>query len=75
MSGSGVGTGRIDQPPRPFGHGGLALMLAPGSAFYLLFFGVPMLSLFVLSFWQAQGFDLKATAYPNNVIVISKEAK
>jgi len=32
--------------------------LAPASLFYLAFFGVPMLSLFVLSFWRAQGFEL-----------------
>lgn len=33
-------------------------MLAPATGFYLLFFAVPMLSLFVLSFWRAQGFDI-----------------
>ncbi len=48
-------------PPRSSGRGGVDLMLAPVSGFYLLFFGVPMLSLFVLSFWRAQGFDLVPT--------------
>src|SRR4029453_3142230 len=46
---------------RSSGRGGVALMLAPVGGFYLLFFGVPMLSLFVLSFWRAQGFDLVPT--------------
>ena len=32
--------------------------LAPAALFYVAFFGVPMLSLFVLSFWRAQGFEL-----------------
>src|SRR5262245_60782093 len=48
-------------PPRSSGRGSVALMLAPVGGFYLLFFGVPMLSLFVLSFWRAQGFDLIPT--------------
>jgi spermidine/putrescine transport system permease protein len=61
MSGVDVGAGMIEQRPRSSGRGGVALMLAPGSAFYLLFFGVPMLSLFVLSFWHAEGFDLIPT--------------
>ena len=33
-------------------------MLAPVGGFYLVFFAVPMCSLFVLSFWHAQGFDI-----------------
>jgi spermidine/putrescine transport system permease protein len=37
---------------------GTVFPLIPASLFYLLFFGVPMLSLFVLSFWRAEGFDL-----------------
>jgi spermidine/putrescine transport system permease protein len=32
--------------------------LAPASLFYVAFFAVPMLSLFVLSFWRAKGFEL-----------------
>jgi spermidine/putrescine transport system permease protein len=35
-----------------------ALPLLPAGGFYLLFFGVPMASLLVLSFWRAQAFDL-----------------
>lgn len=37
---------------------GAALPLLPAGGFYLLFFGVPMLCLFGLSFWRAQAFDL-----------------
>jgi spermidine/putrescine transport system permease protein len=33
-------------------------MLAPGAAFYVIFFGIPMICLLVLSFWRAQGFSL-----------------
>ncbi len=36
-------------------------MLAPVGGFYLIFFVVPILSLFVLSFWRAQGFDIIPT--------------
>jgi spermidine/putrescine transport system permease protein len=32
--------------------------LAPASLYYVLFFALPMLGLFVLSFWRAKGFDL-----------------
>ena len=35
--------------------------LLPASAYYLLFFALPMLGLFVLSFWRAKGFDLIPT--------------
>jgi spermidine/putrescine transport system permease protein len=34
------------------------LPLLPAGAFYALFFGVPMLSLLVISLWRAQGFEL-----------------
>ena len=42
------------------GAGGLR-SVAPATAFYAAFFLVPMLALFVLSFWQAQGFELIPT--------------
>lgn len=32
--------------------------LLPASVYYVLFFALPMLGLFVLSFWRAKGFDL-----------------
>jgi spermidine/putrescine transport system permease protein len=32
--------------------------LLPAGAFYVVFFCVPMLALFMLSFWRARGFDL-----------------
>lgn len=36
----------------------VALPLSPAGLFYVVFFGIPMLSLLVVSFWRAQGFDL-----------------
>ena len=38
--------------------GVVARPLLPASAFYVVFFAVPMLALFVLSFWRANGFVL-----------------
>lgn len=44
---------------RRWGRAGAALpALAPASVFYAAFFAVPMLSLLVLSFWRAKGFEL-----------------
>ena len=40
------------------GSGAAWRPLAPASLFYLLFFGVPMASLFVIGFWRTQGFTL-----------------
>jgi spermidine/putrescine transport system permease protein len=40
------------------GSGGALPLLSPAAGFYMLFFVVPMGSLFVLSFWHAQGFDI-----------------
>ena len=40
------------------GSGGALPLLSPAAGFYVLFFVVPMGSLFVLSFWHAQGFDI-----------------
>lgn len=51
----------MNTPPRSAGRGGVPLMLAPVGGFYLLFFVIPMCSLFVLSFWRAQGFDIVPT--------------
>lgn len=51
----------MNTPPRSSGRGGVPLMLAPVGGFYLLFFVIPMCSLFVLSFWRAQGFDIVPT--------------
>ncbi|MDQ7250361.1 ABC transporter permease [Dongia sedimenti] len=51
----------MSTPPRSSGRGGVPLMLAPVGGFYLLFFVIPMCSLFVLSFWRAQGFDIVPT--------------
>ncbi len=42
---------------KALGRGGLGPML-PASTFYTLFFVVPMLCLFVLSFWTTKGFAL-----------------
>ncbi|HSE74204.1 MAG TPA: ABC transporter permease [Dongiaceae bacterium] len=47
-----------ERAPQPSGDGGALPLLAPVAAFYLVFFVVPMCSLFVLSFWHAQGFDI-----------------
>ena len=47
-----------ERPPRPLGSGGALPLLSPAAGFYMLFFVVPMGSLFVLSFWHAQGFDI-----------------
>ena len=47
-----------ERPPRPLGSGGALPLLSPAAGFYVLFFVVPMGSLFVLSFWHAQGFDI-----------------
>lgn len=50
MTGSGLARpGRATSSLRP---------LLPASLLYVLFFAVPMLSLFVLSFWRAKGFEL-----------------
>lgn len=51
----------MNTPPRSARRGGVPLMLAPVGGFYLLFFVIPMCSLFVLSFWRAQGFDIVPT--------------
>ena len=37
---------------------GASLLVSPVIGFYTVFFAVPMVSLFVLSFWRAQGFDI-----------------
>jgi len=50
--------GAAQRPPRPLGSGGALALLSPAAGFYALFFVVPMGSLFVLSFWHAQGFDI-----------------
>src|SRR5690348_246660 len=50
--------GAAQRPPRPLGSGGALALLSPAAGFYVLFFVVPMGSLFVLSFWHAQGFDI-----------------
>jgi len=42
------------------GRASAAAPLLPASAYYALFFIVPMLSLLVLSFWRTRGFDLLA---------------
>jgi spermidine/putrescine transport system permease protein len=34
------------------------LPLAPAGLFFFVFFGIPMLSLFAVSFWRAEGFNL-----------------
>src|SRR5512138_2313631 len=47
-----------ERPPQPLGNGGALPLLSPAAGFYTLFFVVPMGSLFVLSFWHAQGFDI-----------------
>lgn len=50
MTGSGLARpGRATSSLRP---------LLPASLLYVLFFAVPMLSLLVLSFWRAKGFEL-----------------
>lgn len=36
--------------------GAVARPLVPASGFYVVFFAIPMLALFVLSFWRAEGF-------------------
>lgn len=42
-----------------FGRAGAALRpLAPAAIFYALFFALPMICLFVLSFWHTQGFKM-----------------
>jgi spermidine/putrescine transport system permease protein len=61
MSAIEAGAGTVEQPSRPSGRGGVPLLLAPVSSFYILFFAVPLVSLFVLSFWRAEGFDLIPT--------------
>lgn len=58
MSNGDAGTSMTGRPPQPSRGGGALLMLSPATGFYLLFFAVPMCSLFVLSFWHAQGFDI-----------------
>jgi spermidine/putrescine transport system permease protein len=60
MSSAGA-VASMNTPPRSSGRGGVPLMLAPVGGFYLLFFVIPMCSLFVLSFWRAQGFDIVPT--------------
>ncbi len=48
------------------GSTGAFRLLAPGAAFYGVFFGIPLLILFVLSFWVQQGFERvpDLTRYP-----------
>lgn len=58
MPGRSAGDSVTERPPHPSGGGEMLLMLSPAATFYVLFFGVPMISLFVLSFWHAQGFDI-----------------
>src|SRR5688572_4584276 len=41
--------------------GKAARPLLPASAYYAVFFALPMVGLFVLSFWRAKGFDLIPT--------------
>jgi spermidine/putrescine transport system permease protein len=45
-------------PPRRDGASPSWPPLLPAGAYYAVLFGVPMLGLFVLSFWRAKGFDL-----------------
>ena len=54
----------------PARTGGAARPLIPASAYYLVFFAVPMLGLFVLSFWRAKGFDLIPTFTLENYVRI-----
>ena len=51
--------------------GGAGLLLAPATAFYLIVFGVPMLCLFVLSFWRAEGFDIVPDATTDSYLKIA----
>lgn len=58
-----AGTARIGMTE--YGHDArdaarAAVMLSPAVLFYVIFFGVPMLSLLVLSFWHVEGFDIVA---------------
>lgn len=48
----------IEHPAAPQQAGGTLLMMSPAALFYCIFFVVPMVSLFVLSFWRAEGFDI-----------------
>lgn len=43
---------------RSSGGGGTSRLVTPAALYYSVFFAVPMLCLFVLSFWRAQGFEL-----------------
>ena len=53
MSATSVGTHGL-----PGGGGAAWRPLAPATLFYAVFFAVPMLALFGLSFWKAKGFEL-----------------
>ena len=50
--------------------GRTALMLSPAVLFYAVFFGTPMLSLFVLSFWRAEGFNIVPAFTAENYLKI-----
>src|SRR5690348_13679374 len=52
MTATAVTAGRWGQA------GVIARPLLPASLFYVIFFAVPMLALFILSFWRANGFVL-----------------
>ena len=56
-------------PLRRFGSA--PFTLTPAIVFYLLFFVVPMVSLFVLSFWRAQGFNIVPDATLGNYAKIA----
>lgn len=51
--------------------GRTVLMLSPAVLFYAVFFGVPMLSLFVLSLWRAEGFNIIPTFTAENYLKIA----
>ena len=47
--------------------------LLPAGAFYVVFFAVPMLCLFVISFWTAKGFTLiPGFTFANYVKIFTK---
>ena len=67
---SHMGMTRPAQDMRELGR--TALMLSPAVFFYVIFFGVPMLSLLVLSFWHVQGFDIVRGFTAVNYMKIAK---
>jgi spermidine/putrescine transport system permease protein len=55
VRGRSIGDQGLRRTPR---NGSSIAPLLPAGAAYALFFGVPMLCLFVVSFWRAKGFEL-----------------